>query len=500
MKNTISRVASSILVMGMMVSGVNAASLLVTDGNTTSDHYKEDQSSTFAVDLTAASSEANLTFIPNINGSAGSGFTLKFENGGYLESQASIFLCANGEANNSKVADTVVGNMFSRGQSGTIIDNVMTAPQFQFKNDVNESLIQNGSHIVFRTNDQCTEIPKIIGINGSCQTVTAQIVDGVTTQGTAYPDYDTDKRILGKTKKVIKVACSVPVCKIDATADMKKFTTNVVPAGINKIVDATSDLNIVDNADNMGLISECPGCDQVALKCTTKIQIANEDGIPIQAMKFALNFYNQDGQVDNAALKLSSTVIELDGNKTVDYKIDGSTVELSNLDLNSSDGNTTITVTYEPDETNVIPSGLVKGRIFDLDTNTSKSGIDVNFDEVKNFALFKVAGLTKFVVPYMNTDYKTFVKITSLSDTSSTKLSAVITDQDGKSTDVTLNDIPAKGTVYLFSTFGQLYDQAQAAGLKNAWTVEFTATTAVTVDAYMKSPNGGDRRIEAFGN
>ena len=495
MNNIISKVAASVLLAGITISGVNAASTLVVDGNNSTA-----QTDNFYVDMSTVSAEANLTFIPKVNATPGSGFTLKFENGGYLEDYSQIFLCARSDGNESNAADsnlTIVGNMFSQGQTGTIIDGAMTAPQFQFKNDANESLIDANTHIYFRTDNACTKLPKIKGINGSCLDVTAKIINGVTTQGTSYPDYDTATMTLGQTAKAIKVACSVPVCQIDVGADMKKFTTAPKAAGINKIVEDIS-VNEVTDSDNTGKISACPDCDQVN-NCVTKIEISNSTDTDIQAVKFALNFYNKDGEVANDSLKLQDVTIKLDGNKTVGYTINGSSVELSGLDLNSSDGNATIEVSYTPNETDVIPAGLVKARVYDLDTNTSKDGIDVKYDEVKDFAVFKLAGQTEFVVPYMNKDYRTFVKITSQSS-DNMKMSAVITDQDGKSTEVALDDLGAKETVYLFSDHGALYDAAEAAGLNNAWTVKFSTSGAVTVDAYMKSPNGGDRRIEAFGN
>jgi hypothetical protein len=495
MNNIISKVAASILLAGITISGVNAASTLVIDGNVSTA-----QTDSFYVDMSTVSAEANLTFIPKVNATPGSGFTLKFENGGYLEEYSQIFLCATADGNESDISDnnlTIVGNMFSQGQRGTIIDGAMTAPQFQFKNDANESLIDAKTHIYFRTDNKCTKLPKIKGINGSCLSVTAQIVDGVTTQGTSYPDYDTAAMTLGKTAKAIKIACSVPVCQIDVGADMKEFTTDPKPAGINKIVEDIT-VNEVTASDNTGKISACPECDQVN-NCITKIEISNATSTPIEAIKFALNFYNEKGEVANDSLKLKDVTISLDNNKTVGYTINGSAVKLTGIDLNSTDGNATINVTYTPNETDVIPAGLVKARVYDLDTNTSKAGIDVKYDEVKDFAVFKLAGQTEFVVPYMNMNYKTFVKITSQVN-DNMKLSAVITDQDGKSTEVALDDLGAKKTVYLFSTFGPLYDAAKAAGLNNAWTVKFTTSGSVTVDAYMKSPNGGDRRIEAFGN
>ncbi len=494
MNNIISKVAASVLLAGITISGVNAASTLVVDGN-----ISEAQTDNFYVDMSNVSAEANLTFIPKVNATPGSGFTLKFENGGYLESYSQIFLCATADGNESNASDanlTIVGNMFSQGQSGTIIEGAMTAPQFQFKNDANESLIDAGTHIYFRRDNDCKVLPKIKGINGPYLDVTAKIINGVTTQGTSYPDYDTASMSLGKTAKAIKVACSVPVCRIDVGADMKKFTRSPKVAGINRIVE---DISVEEaSSDNIGRILACPKCGQVT-NCVTGIEISNETATKIEAIKFALNFYNKDGEVANDTLKLKDVVIALDGNKTVDYTINGSSVQLTGLDLNSTDGNTTIQVTYTPNETDVIPTGLVKARVYDLDTNTSKAGIDVKYDEVKDFAVFKLAGQTKFVVPYMNRNYKTFVKITSQSS-DNMKMSAVITDQDGKSTEVALDDLGAKETVYLFSDHGALYDAAQAAGLNNAWTVKFTTSGAVTVDAYMKSPNGGDRRIEAFGN
>jgi hypothetical protein len=499
MNSIISKVAASVLVAGIVISSVGAKSALVTDGNTTSEWYKDHNNKQFSIDIAEASEMANLTFIPNINAAPGSGFTLKFENGGYHYDQPSIFLCADKEGNASKESSNmiVVGNMFSRGQSGTIIGKAMTAPQFQFKNDANESLIKNGSHIYFRTDEDCSEekIPKIIGVGSSCQTVTAQIINGVTTQGTAYPDYDTDMRILGKTVKSIKIACYAPVCYIDATQDLKKFTNQPKAAGINRYTDDVVPSGIIGNE---ATVATCAECDD-AEKCITIIDINNSStGTPIESLKFSANFYDVDGKISNDSLKLKSVEIMVDDtNKTAaDYTIDGSDITLKSLSIS---GSSTIRLTLVPNEVDAIPRGKIKARIFDLDTNQSNSTIDVAYDEVKDLVRLEVAGETIFTVPYMNTNYKTFVQITTKSEDSPAKLSAVITDDKGKKVDVPLDDIPANGTVFLFSTFGPLYDAAQEAGLSNAWSVEFTTSAAAIVTSYMKSPNGGDRRVEAFG-
>jgi len=492
MNNIISKVAASVLLAGIVISGVNAASTLVVDGN-----VSKAQKDKFYIDMAKASSEANLTFIPKVNATPGSGFTLKFENGGYSDEETQMFLCVAKDANDSNFSSAnsaVVGNLFSQGQTGTIINHTLTAPQFQFKNDANESLIDAGTHVFFRTDSECKNPPKIKGLGSSCLSVTAQVINGVTTQGTSYPDYDTNTMTLGETAKAIHVACSVPVCKISVAKDMKEFTKDDVASGINKIVAET---NVDEASGDTGKISDCPGCDQT-VTCITNIEINNSSDTPVEGLKLALNFYNDKGELANDTLKLKNVSIKLEDNETKEYTIDGSVVKMTGLDLNESKGIEKIKVVYTPDETNVIPTGLVKGRIYDLDTNTSKAGIDVTYDEVKNFALFKLTGQTEFVVPYMNRDYRTFVKITSQVN-STMKMSAVITDKAGRSTEVPLNDLGAKKTVYLFSDHGPLYDAAQAAGLDNAWTVKFSTSGSVTVDAYMKSPNGGDRRIEAFG-
>ena len=485
MNNIISKVAASVLLAGIVVSGINAKSNLYVDGN-----ISKDQNKKFPIDLVDDKS-ANLTFVPKVNAAPGSGFTLNFENGGYKE-VASIFLCARSDGNTSKIATdnnmSVVGNMFSQG---TIVNHVMKNPKFQFKNNAEEKLIAAGTHIYFRTDDTCKKVPTIVGLGSSCQTLSAQVVDGVTTQGTAYPDYNTKEMVLGKTIKAIKIACRAPVCSIDATKEMKVFTSNsTTPTGING--------NIQDNPlGTAGKINSCPDCSD-SINCVTTIDVNNSSSHTIESLKFVANLYNSKGEVINSSLKLKSAEIKVEDNKTVaDYTIDGSVVTLKNVNL-SSNSLSHIKVTLIPNETDVLPAGTLKARIYDLDTNQSTSKIDVTYDEVKSLATLQVSGLTTFTVPYMNTNYRTFVKITTKSTDAAAKLSAVITDQNGKSTEVELNDIPAKGTVYLFSDHGPLYDAAQAAGLANAWTVKFTTSAAAIVDSYMKSPNGGDRRVEAF--
>jgi hypothetical protein len=527
MNNIISKVAASILVAGVVVSISSAndheissdGSLLVTDSNFTVEHAKDDLTGkTFPIDMKMDEKPVNMTFRPVVNATPGSGFTLKFENGGFKKAD-SIFLCTNAEGNSSKKDSnmTVVGNMFSRGQSGTIISGIMTAPQFQFNNEVNTSLIKKGRLIYFRTNDSCLNretkngktisyIPDVVGIGEPCQVVTAQIIDGKTTQGTSFPDYNTPIRSLGKTIKAVKIACATPICYIDAAADLKKFTAKVRPSGINKMVDKLlSDVKIAKSNDyldsNAISVASCPNCPVV--DCISTIQISNSTSHAIRKMDLAFDFYDKDGKVNNKILKLKKAIISVGGEEPSDkkvykkdYQIDGKKLTIKNLSI--ANGSTTLQVKLIANQKDVLPIGLLKARINGLDTTPTSSSSDVNYDEVKNIAVLKISGQTKFVVPYMNTKYRTFVKITSQDDKEVTKLSAVITDQNGKSTEVKLDDLKPSATVYLFSDHGKLYEAAQAAGLKNAWTVEFTSTSVVTVDAYMKSPNGGDRRIEAF--
>ena len=152
-----------------------------------------------------------------------------------------------------------------------------------------------------------------------------------------------------------------------------------------------------------------------------------------------------------------------------------------------------ILIKYNPKKETAIAEGLVTGKIV-LKSSNGKTLNTVRKEDT--LAKFQFAGSTKFIVPYMNSSYKTFVKITTMS-ASGAKLSAVITDQNGKSTDVTLADIGAKGTVYLFSNKGPLFDAAKAAGLANAWTVTFDTSAEASVVSYMTTATG-ERRVEAY--
>jgi len=496
MNNIISKFAASVLLAGIVISGASAATLtksqLVLDGNVSTDG-----TAAFFIDYKAkGNTDHNLTFIPIINATKGSGFTLEFENGGF-QAVNSLYLCsrADGNESNSTIGTdensslVKVGNMFSRG---TLVDGVMTAPQFQFSPDANLSLIDSGSHIYFMTKDTCAEeVPAILGIGANCQTVTAKVTNGKTTQGTSFSDYNTKAMVLGKTSKLVNISCKVPTCQIDYNKDMKQFTNAPASAGINAGIGGGA-APFLDATLGM-----CPTCDDTAA-CVTTIEVnaSNTQGILLERMKFDLNFVNKDGVIANSELKLKSVDVKLDNNESVDYTLDGTTLTLSGLAIN---GNQNIQITYTPDGTNVLPEGTISGKIYDLDTNLTDSiASDITFTRTENVATFVLAGLTKFIVPYMNTNYKTFVKITTQSTTVA-KLSAVITDQNGKTAEVTLADIPAKGTVYLFSNKGPLFDAAQAAGLANAWTVDFTTTGAAVVDSYMTTATG-ERRVEAFEN
>jgi len=490
MNNIISKIAVSTLLAGIAISSVTAATLtksqLLIDGNET-----KVGTESFYIDYkTKGNNTQNLTFVPVINATKGSGFTLEFQNGGF-KSVNSLFLCATADGNESNISTldlTKVGNMFSRG---TVVDGAMTAPQFQFSPDANLSLIDAGSHIYFMTKETCKEeVPAILGIGNNCQALTARVTNGKTTQGTSFNDYDTATHELGKTARLIKISCKVPTCQIDYNQEMKQFTTTPVASGIN------AGMSVGAAPFLTATLEMCPECDDTQV-CATVIEVnaSNTQNIFLEKMKFDLNFVNKKGVVANSELKLKDVTVMLDNNKSVDYKLDGTTLTLSGLKINGE--NDHIRITYTPNGTDVIPEGTISGKIYDLDTNlTDSTASDITFSRTENVATFIVSGLTKFTVPYMNTNYKTFVKITTKSDKSAS-LSAMITDQNGKTADVTLADIGAKGTVYLFSNKGPLFDAAKAAGLANAWTVDFTTTGAAIVDSYMTTATG-ERRVEAF--
>jgi hypothetical protein len=472
--NKFSKVTIGLLLGSVAISSLQAESLLVFNGVDTN----QTMNGMIASDIKSSKLEnVNLTFKPKVNGTKGSTFELQFDNGGF-EDISKILMCSQNQP---------VGLMYSQGDDYNSTAKIMPNPRFQFNSDVNESLIVADSNITFHEgDDDCTrENPAVVSNAGSCSVITALISEARTTTGLDFNDYITNKVTIGKTKKMVQIACQTPVCTIDASAENKLFTTSITPSGINKSlnVETVANRNAVD-------FTNCPSCEEAgAAPCTVVITVKN-DSTEVNLTNFTIASSFKDVKGVASTLTLDNT--KVNGSA---YNI-GSTLKIAFTTPVSLGNDQNITLVYTPNKTSVLNEGSLTGSVTTMDTTAGLADVAAKTFTDQIITKFQAAGTTKFIVPYMNSSYKTFVKITTMSDKGA-KLSAVITDQNGKTADVTLADIGANGTVYLFSTKGPLFDAAKAAGLASAWTVQFDTTAAASVVSYMTTANG-ERRVEAY--
>lgn len=482
MKNILSMAVASSFIAGMVISTSSAQSILCLDGNTT----KTDANKNISIDIKGhGTSDVNMTFVPNINGSAGSGFRVVFENGGFAE-RAAITLCAGGER---------VGNMFSKG---TTADGIMSSPRFQFDSDVNESLIIADSNITFHTTDECAAFPEIVSNSPACSAISAMVDDGRTTQGTAFPDYNTNKLAIGETVQMIKIACSAPECFV--SADKLAFTEDASIAGVNVAL-----TQVANNKPNHNVLTtaDCPECGEEAVTtCTTQIVIENTSmdynitGLDIVAA------FNDGTALNNGAFKPTIDV-SVDGNETEKYTL-GSKFSPANLNIGYGKL-TTLKLTFTPDNVSEIATGWVQASIKGMDSNLSDSGDDIQTEfNAHPVAMIKQGAQTQFTVPYMNGKSANFVKIATKAN-AETELSAKVTDSKGNSCNVELSPIVANGSTFVFAgtaPSGPEYQTLVPAGqcsnlVDSLYSVVFTTNAQVDVVSYMRT-SVGERYVDVY--
>jgi hypothetical protein len=480
--NKISKIAAIALLSTLSAVTVQAAGAVtpsVLTFSTTSGNYNQlddvnltgplsnKLENNVSIDGAKIGNNAYLVFKPKVNLTSGSKFHLLATNSAFLTADE-VSLCD---------GNTSIGKMVSQGDIGT---GTMNKMRFRI-NDADDTFSNahfgKDGQFTFSAANTCDGQPplQLTGTGLACQPISVAIVEPVDDSGLPFNDYTTPAAAYGQTKRLVSIACDVPVCNIDVNAGSKLFTTTAAPGGINNSPTVSS--------GSLTANTYCPECAEAAIaSCTTTISVRNmSKDFNVTSATFTPVFTDNK----NAGMKL-------DGNGSV-TNIGAKIVKV--LTTGTSIGATSeqkISITYNPTKSSVIAAGLVTGKI------TLKSGAStLNTTRTEDtLAKFQAAGTTKFIVPYMNSSYKTFVKITTMSDKGA-KLSAVITDQNGKTADVTLADIGANGTVYLFSTKGPLFDAAKAAGLASAWTVQFDTTAAASVVSYMTTANG-ERRVEAY--
>ena len=424
-----------------------------------------------SVDGANIGTKAYLVFKPKVNLTSGSKFHLLATNAAFV-AEEEVSLCD---------GNTSIGKMVSQGIIGTGTMNKIRIRINDADDTFSNAHFAKDGNYTFSIGNTCKQQKplSIVGEGPACKTITVAVVEPVDDSGLPFTDYKTNEAIFGQTKRLVSIACDVPVCNIDVNAESKQFTTRPQPAGINQSPVASVGSPIAN--------SYCPECDEAQAQitnCTTIITVKNTSAdFNVTSASFTPVFTDNK----NAGMKV-------DGNGS--SSTIGTKIVRNGLTIGKSVGaqeEQSIIITYNPKKDTAIAEGLVTGKII----LTSSNGKTLNTVRKEDtLAKFQFAGSTKFIVPYMNSSYKTFVKITTMS-ASGAKLSATITDQNGKSTDVTLADIKPKGTVYLFSNKGPLFDAAKAAGLANAWTVTFDTSAEASVVSYMTTATG-ERRVEAY--
>jgi len=421
-----------------------------------------------SVDLPGLGQASEIVWKPFVNLTSGSKFTLRAVNSEFVLAR-DVSLCNKG---------VKVGTMVSVGTTdGSTKMNDMS---FRIDDGIVDPDNLKDSNITFSTTTTCpsdeTTMLALIPTGGACSSYGVEIPQAIDDSSQAFTDYTAPAITIGNAKRLVKVACDTPVCTIDAAADNKSFTLVAASTGINNSKQEEIGSN---NASTY-----CPECEEnTVATCRTTISVKNDAPFDITSLELTPSMANNAGMTVD---------VDFDVNSSTGGALN-SLITLSDINITAGDEKN-ITITYNPLTNAVIEPGTVSSAI------TLKSGMDaLQLDRRSNdLATFSVAGNTVFTVPYMNSTYKSMVKVTSLSDAEA-KLSAVITDQDGLATGVVdLGTIAPKATKFLFSTSGALKDAADAAGLKNAWSVVFTISAEATVVATMAGPDGGDRAISVF--
>jgi hypothetical protein len=477
MKNILTSAITATLLAGLALSTMSADnSLLVFDGNKS----KHEVNSTVWIE-SRVGQEFNLTLIPVAN-YKGASFDMQFTNGG-IDTNRDQILC---------VGDTKVGSL---QDPGTTDKNGYSAnPRYSFTDDAEiAKLLKKDANITFKTGSDCnssdTTALKIVSLdNKPCQKVTAKIIKGTSTQGNNIESIVTEagkEAVFGNTKQAIKISCTVPVCYVENEIT---FNNKITPPGINQSLTQ----NIDTSKQQDGGQANCPGdgCSAVTASgssCTTYLHIANV------APKKDLNI---------TKIEVKSKFVDPNNKKVakpVSYKI---TLPNVSNGLGNDDDNTTIKVVFTTDGKNPITLGTLKGELTFKDNNNTKvTNMETDLAQIAEGAK------TKFTVPYMygSASVSNFVKISNI-NSSSIKLSAVVTDSKGNSCNVTYKDIPANASTFIWAgkvpstkpEHQALVPAGECSNLEdNKYSVVFTSGGAVNVISYMRTKRG-ERTVIPF--
>jgi len=415
--------------------------------------------------------DVNLTMALNADMQTSAHFDLVFLNGGVADT-AQYALC-NG--------DTLAGTYVTARDKDE--NGLVTAITFEFED--NETVIQKGEvlNVISGSSDDCdaaNNVIKIIPYKDSCVKVKSE--NGQDQSGNVDIDEINSEisDVVISYRPDILVSCTTPTCVISGN----EFTPESLAVGVNY----RKPQSISFNPDERGVYCDENGTDcsddvieTDATPCTTYISLKNNTDYNITALDIALNIVNGE------ATEGMKYVIDVNG---TEQEVNlGSTVNIANIELNTS-MEQNISVTFYPDNEHPVKPAEVVAEISNL-TDASNTFEDVTLDA--GVAEFKEGVDTDFTVTYMNRNYKAFAMITAKAET---PLTATITDMNGKTVeDVDCGTLSANHTTFIFSDEKEhadtcLVKAADDAGLADAWSVTFHVKAAVDVAAYMDTGNG----------
>jgi len=429
--------------------------------------------------------DVNVTVTLNADMNPGTTFDFHVIDGSVANS-GSFFLC-NGDVVVGKYVNLVSTNAAGRA---TVIG-------MEFSTDANTSLTQSGEvlNLVDGSNigGDCNTTVNTLSIVpdlGKCVRVKSD--NGLNNNGSRVVTEinSADSAYVLEYRADVMVSCNIPTCTIHN--DGLQFTTASTVSGVNKRTASTltADRNASANGDYSACYSTV-GCTPIATyaPCTTIISIQN-NMLDSNITGFTLNTLFGGASLPSDMVVTYISPTGNDKNITV-----GTGLVINDVNISSGEEEN-ITISFNPNGGGTIVEGLMSANLsalVDANRTTQVSGAVI---ETKGIANFGGGISTDFTVTYMNPSFKSFAMISAKADT---KLTATITDSAGVTAEATFPDLSAGKTTFVWADHAghatsPLETAATAAGLNNAWTVEFHVTAAVDVAAYMEA-NGGQRTL-----
>jgi hypothetical protein len=312
--------------------------------------------------------------------------------------------------------------------------------------------------------------------------------NGENTSGTVkVPEIDSAQPgpVIVQYRPDIEISCTAPVCIVN-DAEVA-FVDDSVAQGVNlrKPNTISSDRNVSGDWD----CNEPGGCSTAGPgECEVIIAIKNNTDYNITGFTMATTFNPQDGT--SKLEDMNYTFVDENTSNEDPVAAVGSDLVIEDLNITNDGNKTELTFIFTPSGTTTIPRGIVEAEIKDI-VSSPELGDDVKLP-TQGLANFGGGAETDFTVTYMNKNYKSFVMVRALDETT---ITATITDDKGKTAEADCGIISKNNTAFIFSDVKEHSDSclvtaADANGLTAAWTVTFHVRAAVDVAAYMETPTG----------